>query len=61
MATQLPNADAHLVSIQDLMGHRRIRTTQRYASVSNVKMHCDYEKAMAGVLLGSGHPRRSRW
>jgi site-specific recombinase XerD len=61
MATQLLNADADLVSIQDLMGHRRIKTTWRYASVSNVKVQRDYEKAMAEVLRKSVYPRRSRW
>lgn len=51
MATQLLNADADLVTIQDLLGHTRIRTTQRYCRVSNLKVQRDYQKAMA-VLLG---------
>jgi len=46
MATQLLNADADLVTIQDLLGHTRIRTTQRYCRVSNLKVQRDYHKAM---------------
>jgi site-specific recombinase XerD len=48
--TQLLNADAALVSIQDLLGHSRIRTTQRYCRVSNLKVQRDYHQAMAVVL-----------
>ena len=50
MATDLLNADADLVTIQELLGHSRIKTTQRYARVSNLKVQRDYFKAM-GVIL----------
>ena len=50
MATQLLNADAELSSIQDLLGHNWITTTQRYCKVSNVKVQRDYHKAMEIVM-----------
>ena len=50
MATQLLNADADLVSIQDLLGHARIKTTQRYCRVSNNKVQRDYHRAMEEVM-----------
>ena len=50
MATQLLNADADLVTIQDLLGHSRIATTQRYCRVSNLKVQRDYYKAIEVVL-----------
>lgn len=50
MATQLLNADADLVTIQDLLGHTRIKTTQRYCKVSNLKVQRDYHKAIEKVI-----------
>jgi site-specific recombinase XerD len=50
MATQMLNADADLVTIQDLLGHTRIRTTERYCRVSNQKVRRDYYNAMTKVM-----------
>ena len=50
MATQLLNADADLVTIQDLLGHSKITTTQCYCRVSNLKVQRDYYKAINIVL-----------
>ena len=50
MATQLLNADADLATIQDLLGHSQITTTQRYCRVANLKVQRDYYKAMKVVL-----------
>jgi len=54
MATQLLNADADLVTIQDLLGHSRIKTTQRYSKVSNLKVQRDYHKAIEKVMARHG-------
>jgi site-specific recombinase XerD len=54
MATQLLNADADLVTIQDLLGHTRIKTTQRYCRVSNLKVQRDYYKAIERVIHRHG-------
>jgi site-specific recombinase XerD len=50
MATQLLNADADISTIQDLLGHTHITTTQRYCSVSNAKAQRDYDKAIEIVI-----------
>ena len=55
MATQLLNAEAEIETIQDLLGHNWITTTQRYCKVSNLKVQRDYFKAMA-VILGRSAP-----
>jgi site-specific recombinase XerD len=49
-ATQLLNADAGLATIQDLLGHGQITTTQRYCRVANLKVQKEYYKAMEVVL-----------
>ena len=54
MATQMLNADADLETIQDLLGHSSIRTTQRYSRISNLKVQRDYHKAMEVVMQRIG-------
>jgi len=63
MATQLLNADADLVTIQDLLGHSKITTTQCYCRVSNLKVQRDYYKAI-NIVLQRTQPIRqnnSQW
>jgi len=51
MATQMLNADADISTIQDLLGHNWVTTTERYCKVSNLKVKRDYYKAMEAVML----------
>jgi len=53
-ATEMLNAGASLATIQDLLGHASIKTTQRYAKVSNIKVQQDYYKAMEEITKGLG-------
>jgi len=50
MATQMLNADADLSTIQDLLGHSSVKTTQRYCRISNLKVQRDYFKAMEVIM-----------
>jgi len=63
MATQMLNAEAEVTTIQELLGHNGISTTERYCSVSNLKVMRDYFKAMEVVMkrsvfaeIGRPHP-----
>jgi site-specific recombinase XerD len=58
MATQLLNAGADLATIQYILGHRRIKTTMRYARLSNQKACSDYHQAMKVV---QEHGTTSTW
>jgi site-specific recombinase XerD len=57
MATQMLNAGAPLATIQDLLGHSSVTTTQRYCKVSNLRVQQDYYKAMDAIMKKSalGH------
>jgi len=59
MATQMLNADADLSTIQDLLGHNSIRTTQRYCRISNLKVQRDYYKAMEVIMQRTACSRNS--
>lgn len=50
MATQLLNAGADIVTIQELLGHSKIELTMRYSRLSDMKAQHDYYKAMERVM-----------
>lgn len=53
-ADQMLNADAQLETVQDLLGHSWITTTQRYCRLSNQKVKRDYFRAMEIVMRRTG-------
>lgn len=55
MATQLLNAGADVVTIQELLGHSKIEQTMRYSKLSNMKTQHDYYKAMDKVMKNEFH------
>lgn len=58
MATQMLNADADLSTIQDLLGHSNLKTTERYCRISNLKVQRDYFTAMEVIMqrtVGNQH------
>jgi site-specific recombinase XerD len=60
MAKQLLNADANLYTIQDLLGHSNVKTTQRYCRVSNLKVQRDYFNTMEVIMQQrAGNPDSS--
>lgn len=54
MATDLLNAGADIVTIQYLLGHSKIKTTMRYARLSNQKARMDYYQAMTRIMEVKG-------
>ena len=54
MATQMLNADTDLVTIQVLLGHSNITTTERYSKVHNAKARRDYFRAMGAITSNAG-------
>jgi len=50
MATQLLNAGADIVTIQELLGHSKIELTMRYSRLSNMKAQLDYYKTMEKIM-----------
>jgi site-specific recombinase XerD len=54
MATELLNAGADIVTIQYLLGHSRIKTTMRYAKLSNPRARMDYYQAMTKIMETRG-------
>ena len=54
MATNMLNAGADIATIQYLLGHSNIKTTMRYARLSNQKALKDYYQAMDRITVESG-------
>jgi site-specific recombinase XerD len=48
------NAEAELTTVQDLLGHTWITTTQRYCRLSNQKVRSGYFKAVVVLVQKTG-------
>lgn len=55
MANDLLNAGADVVTIQYLLGHSRIKTTLRYARMSNQRARMDFYQSMDRVVEAKGN------
>jgi integrase len=55
-ACRMMSADVPVISIQKLLGHASIRTTQRYVRVADKKVESDYQAAVGRLTDGSGLP-----
>jgi site-specific recombinase XerD len=55
-ATRLINQGVPITTIQKLLGHRHLSSTQRYAQVAETTVERDYRQAMAALITNSLAP-----
>ena len=56
LATRLLNVGTDIVSIQHLLGHEKLTTTQIYARVYDATVERDFRQAMARLEAGRDRP-----